>query len=202
MANNANTMKQLTDYTAIETLVYGVDEPLTETELFRNQNSDKRLNNLKFPIPTGVKYLFQYGVLHNNLVVKPQGAATPALNDVNAEQTLLGWQQDFENTSHLVITIQSVEQPTIPFALLLPYKIVRVGGLYKIVEKRVQNHQFRDAIELQEGDISVKVRYAPGFSTASAVWAKTLPSTGANPAYNAQLYLRGEITRPVAGYVE
>lgn len=202
MANNANTMKQLTDYTAIETLVYGANVALTETELFRDQNSDKRLNNLKFPIPTGVKYLFQYGVLHNNLVVVPQGAASPALADPNAEQLLLGYQQDFENTSHLVITIQNVEQPTIPFALLLPYKIVRVGGIYKIVEKRVQNHQFRDAIELQEGDISVKVRYAPGFSTASAVWARALPSTGNTPAYNAQLLLRGEVTRPVAGYVD
>lgn len=206
MSNQA--LKQNTDYVAFDKVFIAPDTQLQEISLFRDFNKPKHINNLKLPVPKDVTYKLQYGLIENGLVVKPSGVADPDNPTTAATiQLLLGWQRDFENTSHFVYKIQNVEFPAIPLASLLAHRITRRGGQFEVVEKpNLQMHMFRDVIDLQEGDVEFLIRPAQGFSTCGNPYALALPghytgTSGNQLGYSIDVLLRGETKRPVANYI-
>lgn len=205
METSQTTQKQLTDYTAFDLLAIAPDTQLQEMEFFNIKGKPNNLNNLKLPVSRGVKYKFEYGMLANGLLVKPVGITDPNLTTPAGQQQYLEYQRDFENTSMIVYKIQGVEYPAVPFSSFLSYKIERVGGTYQKVDKpNLQNHVFRDVILVEEGDLNFYFRPASGYQTFTTLAsASTLPSITnilKGPGYTLELFLRGEITRPIANY--
>lgn len=208
MAEQTLKAMQKTDYQGFDTVFVAPDTQLAEISLFRDQSKPKHLNNLKLPVTKDNAFMLQYGLIENGLVVKPVGVTDPTSPTSAATiQTLLAWQRDFENTSHFIYKIQNIEFPAIPLASMLPYRIVRRGGQLQIVEKpNLQNHVFRDEIDLQEGDVEFLFRPANGFQTCGDPYALALPSQiapggAANTlGYSLQIFLRGTIKRPMLQY--